>query len=178
MRGSPWQYVSKLKQVFHLSGFRAPHDGIDIVVIPGLWVHHTVEKESKRCSWLKILAASTDYDTRVFIFKYDIEPGKDGSVWHPLLGLSRVLLDALRQARPCESQKRPLYFICHSLGGIILKQALYLAHHSYPAIRNALSGIIFLATPHLTSIDDERWEKWRLILKAFQRNVPKTALGL
>jgi hypothetical protein len=71
-------------------------------MIPGLEVQHTVEIQSRRCSWLKRLAASTDYDTRGFIFKYNIEPSKDGSVWHRLLGLSTILLDALRQARPCE----------------------------------------------------------------------------
>jgi hypothetical protein len=58
----------------------------------------------------------------------------------------------------------------------MLKQALYLAHYNYPAIRNALAGIIFLGTPHLTSIDDDRWETWRLLLKLGSKDVPKNIL--
>lgn len=72
------------------------------MVIPGVWAQHTPDKASKQCSWLKLLVASTDNDTRVFIFKYDIENIEDGSVWHQLLALARDLMDALRQARPFE----------------------------------------------------------------------------
>lgn len=58
----------------------------------------------------------------------------------------------------------------------MLKQALYLACRDYPTIRNALSGIIFLSTPHLTNIEDERWANWRLMLRLFRKDVSKTAL--
>ncbi|KAI0811535.1 hypothetical protein GGR55DRAFT_105033 [Xylaria sp. FL0064] len=176
MRQSPWNYTAEFRLVFHLSELRAPHDGVDIVVIPGLWAEHAPDNVSRRCSWLKLLVASTDNDTRVFIFKYDIVPSDDGSVWHQMLGLGRVLLDDLRQARPFESQRRPLHFICHSLGGILLKQALLIAQYDYPAIRNAVSGIIFLSSPHLTTADDARWELWKLILRLFRKDVPKNVL--
>jgi hypothetical protein len=39
-----------------------------------------------------------------------------------------------------------------------------------------LAGIIFLGTPHLTFIDDDRWEKWRLLLKLNYKDVPKKIL--
>lgn len=58
----------------------------------------------------------------------------------------------------------------------MLKQALYFAHYDYPSVRNALSGIIFLGTPHLTSVDDDRWENWRLILKLGRKEISKNAL--
>lgn len=58
----------------------------------------------------------------------------------------------------------------------MLKQALYLAHYNYPAIRNALAGIIFLGTPHLTTVDDDRWDVWRSILKLCANDVPKNSL--
>ncbi|KAI1448209.1 P-loop containing nucleoside triphosphate hydrolase protein [Annulohypoxylon stygium] len=93
-----------------------------------------------------------------------------------MLSLAPAFLDSLRQARPFESQRRPLYFICHSLSGVLLKQVLYLAHRDLPAIRNAIAGLMFLGSPHLTSPTDERWELWRLILRLLRKNIPKNAL--
>ena len=42
--------------------------------------------------------------------------------------------------------------ICHSLGGIIVKQALCVANKQFlrcGSIVNAIAGVIFLSTPHL-----------------------------
>lgn len=50
------------------------------------------------------------------------------------------------------------------------------AHLDYPHIRNALSGIVFLGTPHLRTTEDSRWENWRLILQIYRRDIPKTIL--
>lgn len=58
-----------------------------------------------------------------------------------------------------------------------MKQALYLASYDFPATRNALAGIIFLGTPHLTSPNDERWENWRLLLRIYRKDLPKTILS-
>lgn len=78
------------------------HDSI--VVVPGLWAQGCPKDEEKSCSWLKLLLASTDQDTRVFIFTYDIDPtgAEDGHVWHQLLLFGNNLLDTIRQARPFE----------------------------------------------------------------------------
>ncbi|RDW58022.1 hypothetical protein BP6252_13433 [Coleophoma cylindrospora] len=45
---------------------------------------------------------------------------------------------------------RPILFVCHSLGGIVVKQALVTAKldDTYQAIRLATYGIVFFATPH------------------------------
>lgn len=49
---------------------------------------------------------------------------------------------------------RPLFFICHSIGGLVVKVALTLAHrHSrYHSIVESCHGITFFATPHYGSI--------------------------
>jgi pimeloyl-ACP methyl ester carboxylesterase len=44
--------------------------------------------------------------------------------------------------------KRPIVFVAHSLGGIVVKQALRLAADSRNAIYENTRGVIFLATPH------------------------------
>ena len=45
---------------------------------------------------------------------------------------------------------KPLFFIVHSMGGLILKYILELSHqqHKYIDILNNTKGIVFLATPH------------------------------
>lgn len=52
---------------------------------------------------------------------------------------------------PCKTTNKPIFVVCHSLGGIVVKQALCVANKQFPrygAIVNAIAGIIFLSTPH------------------------------
>lgn len=73
-----------------------------IVVIPALSITDTADHRRTQCSWLKLLIASTDEDTRVFLFHWSINPrgSVKGNVWLQILDHARVLLDSLRQARP------------------------------------------------------------------------------
>ncbi|KAF5724944.1 heterokaryon incompatibility protein het-E-1 [Fusarium mundagurra] len=48
--------------------------------------------------------------------------------------------------------KRPIIFICHSMGGMVVKKAIIIAHEqqqTYTAIADSKLGIVFLATPQL-----------------------------
>lgn len=94
-----------------------------------------------------------------------------------------------------QTQQRPFMFICHSLGGIILKHVwISISQRSYKNIgsydRQAFSifhqqanldvllddvtsGIIFLRTPYTTSKDDKRWENWKWILKLTRKDISK-----
>ena len=49
-----------------------------------------------------------------------------------------------------QESKRPIIFIAHSLGGIIVKQALVWAHTEprYQTIKDHTLGIVFFGTPH------------------------------
>ena len=49
-----------------------------------------------------------------------------------------------------QESKRPLIFIAHSLGGIIVKQAVVWAHREpqYQSIKDHTLGIVFFGTPH------------------------------
>lgn len=49
--------------------------------------------------------------------------------------------------------ERPVFFVCHSLGGLIVKEMLRLAHTTsvgerFPYLRLSVRGIVFLGTPH------------------------------
>lgn len=65
---------------------------------------------------------------------------------------SRDLLARLHLVRkdPLE-RKRPLLFICHSLGGVVAKQVLVLANaekESRDGLLPSIAGIAFFGTPH------------------------------
>lgn len=85
----------------------------------------------------------------VHCLAYDASPSK----W---LGSSMPLVDratnvlTLLEARAIGD--RPLFFICHSLGGLVVKQvlrsALELGEDAWRKIAESTRGIVFLATPH------------------------------
>jgi hypothetical protein len=77
---------------------------------------------------------------------------------------ARYLLERLIAKRRSFStdEKRPIIFICHSLGGIVLKKALILAHERserYSSISKDTFGVIFMGTPHRGS-DAAFWGKF------------------
>ena len=65
-----------------------------------------------------------------------------------------------------------MLLICHSLGGIILKQAFCIANeqlHRYEYLVNQVAGIIFISTPHLGSGRASILETALLMLRATTR---------
>ncbi|KLU88847.1 hypothetical protein MAPG_07830 [Magnaporthiopsis poae ATCC 64411] len=66
---------------------------------------------------------------------------------------ARALLQQLRQKHPRGfgyEKQRPIIFVGHSLGGVIIKQALIWTHldPEYTYLGRATCGVIFFATPH------------------------------
>lgn len=65
-----------------------------------------------------------------------------------------------------------MLLICHSLGGIILKQAFCIANeqlHRYECLVNQVAGMIFISTPHLGSGRASILETALLMLRATTR---------
>ncbi|KAK5993889.1 Protein SERAC1-like protein [Cladobotryum mycophilum] len=64
--------------------------------------------------------------------------------------LATALLDDLRKLRMHEGQERPLVFISHSVGGLVVKMALVKASRDlkYESIVRDCYGIAFFGTPH------------------------------
>ncbi|KAB8290368.1 hypothetical protein EYC80_010801 [Monilinia laxa] len=61
-----------------------------------------------------------------------------------------LLENLVRERNNSLSRKRRIIFICHSMGGIVIKKALTKAssNTTYKNIFNSTSAILFLATPH------------------------------
>lgn len=74
-----------------------------------------------------------------------------------------------------------MLLVCHSLGGIILKQAFCIANeqlHRYEYFVNQVAGIIFISTPHRASSQAGMLETTLLMLKATTQAMTKPALRL
>ncbi|TEY81838.1 hypothetical protein BOTCAL_0031g00300 [Botryotinia calthae] len=79
------------------------------------------------------------------VLLYDHGYPKDGDT---LKQLATRLLDSIRKLRSIENENRPLFFVCHSTGGLVLKMALTDAGRPRDLILNDCYGITFFATPH------------------------------
>jgi len=90
---------------------------------------------------------------RIIIFGYDANVigssvSKNGVVDHAM-----SLLTALARERLGDAKTRPIFFVAHSLGGLILKEALHQSDKNqdielHVPIFLATRGIVFLGTPH------------------------------
>ncbi|OHE90416.1 hypothetical protein CORC01_14293 [Colletotrichum orchidophilum] len=83
-------------------------------------------------------------DSRIFIYQYNATAvyGKDRSTF-----IDKA--NDLRLERE-DVESRPILFLGHSMGGLLIKQALINAHNNpkYTPIKNATRGLAFFATPH------------------------------
>ncbi|EGU88573.1 hypothetical protein FOXB_00906 [Fusarium oxysporum f. sp. conglutinans Fo5176] len=128
---------------------------IDIVAVHGLgvnpsdtWNHHA----SKR-NWLsdKDMLPSELPEARIMSYCYNSQWIGDDAVRSSLEGVAAKLLRSLGDKRK-KCSDRPIIFIGHCLGGLVMQQA-YLSLHLQPEDWPNLStdnvnGMVFLGTPH------------------------------
>ncbi|KAM0439935.1 hypothetical protein ACHAPT_001034 [Fusarium lateritium] len=85
---------------------------------------------------------------RIFLYEYNSTAvyGKDRTTF---IDKVNAFLEALRIDRR-KAPRRPLLLLGHSLGGLLIKQALINAHNNdkYQDIKLATQGLAFFATPH------------------------------
>ncbi|KAF4546383.1 Nb-arc and tpr domain protein [Lasiodiplodia theobromae] len=75
----------------------------------------------------------------------------------------------MKRRKPWE-KARPCLYICHSMGGIVLKQALITAtlRNNSDVLMRSNAGIVFLATPHRGSASAQLADMGSKIAKAFK----------
>ncbi|KAH8744950.1 nb-arc and ankyrin domain-containing protein [Hyaloscypha finlandica] len=132
----------------------------DIIAIHGIcgdplktWTHES------GALWLRDFLPKDINGLRVFSFGYDAEVALTKSR-ATIDSFARSLLNNIKLERDGKQQSRPLIFICHSMGGIVLKKALTIARledeDEFPFLRTSIRGIFFLGTPH-RGTDAIRW---------------------
>ena len=125
---------------------------ISIVAIHGLGGDaHETWTASNRKLWLRDFLPEQISNARIMTFGYD-------SSWlfsKNVMGITDFandLLSRLKNDRQTDAmRKRPIVFVCHSLGGIVAKRAVTLAYEDqslFGELLSAIRGIVFMGTPH------------------------------
>lgn len=124
------------------------------------------------CCWLRDLL-SFDIPVRVLAFAYEDTPKSifgSGTAEKIQRHAQTLLQDLWSQRDTNERRQRPIIFICHGLGGIIVKKALILSSNFVShrlahlhSIFSTTASIIFMGTPHMGIAKD----KWPLLLSKF-----------
>ncbi|KAM3423793.1 hypothetical protein BST61_g1197 [Cercospora zeina] len=147
---------------------------IDLVFVPGCGTRSTGQRLAVK--WQSTFSRP---GARVQSWTFEHRLPLDARFsWKALLAQGALLLQAIRKQRNQQSEtRRPLFFIAHSLGGTIVKQALVLAnqeHNLYQDVVTATLGLIFLGTPHSPSTMQA---KLPLVLKHLTSELSKQSLA-
>jgi hypothetical protein len=131
---------------------------VDIVAVTGLGGHAlgSFRSTSGATVWLRDFAPQDVPQARFITYGYDTavvasenNQGVDG--------LARTMLDRLATFRQrTQTRKRPLLFVCHSLGGVVLKEALVKSSQAVAAkhkklleVMTVTYGLVFMGVPNL-----------------------------
>lgn len=129
---------------------------VDVVAVHGLQGHpYTTWTHENGNLWLKHELPEDVPCARILTFGYDSTIAFSRSV-ATIEDVALQLLTGLRLERDNDKAvgaRRPIVFVCHSLGGIVVKKALVLAHErsSNPGFKDILANsraIAFLGVPH------------------------------
>ncbi|KAL4867446.1 hypothetical protein BDV12DRAFT_186728 [Aspergillus spectabilis] len=124
---------------------------VDIVAVPAIGAdpQKTWAGDDTETPWLTTELPRFIPNARVLLLDHGALEADD-----TLDSLATRLLNRLQEARKSTSRRRPIFFICHSTGGLVATAALVRASRSPSPLDSILSscyGIAFLATPHYGS---------------------------
>ncbi|KAH7120856.1 hypothetical protein B0J11DRAFT_581621 [Dendryphion nanum] len=96
--------------------------------------------------WLKEFLPERFKDSRIMMYEYNSNiafgAAAAGIEQHSETMMNDIFIE--REGAP----NRPLIFICHSLGGLVVEQALLLDDPKFKDIIGSTRGVVFFATPH------------------------------
>ncbi|KAL2829679.1 hypothetical protein BDW59DRAFT_141781 [Aspergillus cavernicola] len=167
--------VSRIRQFGLTLIYESPDPLVDIVLVHGLngHPHRTWASKSTNTFWPIDLLPDVVSQNRVRILTYgynaNVTSFTDGASKDRILNHSETLaaqLAANRTLKRCP--ERPIIFVCHSLGGLVVKRALIysrsITNEKVEHLRSiyvSTYGILFLGTPH----NGSEVAKWGLLLQ-------------
>ncbi|CAG8980794.1 hypothetical protein HYALB_00003719 [Hymenoscyphus albidus] len=137
---------------------KEPAKCIDIIAVPGLgadtthaWIHKGPDKKGK-WHWLKDdqMLPNVIPNARISVFGYRSQWfGKD-AVQTDIKAIANELLESIQEERGVRNVKRPIIFIGHSLGGLVVARAVVdrvLRRDEFPDVVECIASCVFLGTP-------------------------------
>ena len=131
-------------------GADAGHRDIDFVAVHGMGGHplQSFTNAETGCCWIRDLLPLSFPHSRVFSYGYpaDFLTKAPTSLSDQAMELCLVLGNYDRE----QATTRRRIFICHSVGGLLVKRVLIeaLHHQQFIDVYKYTSGIVFLGTPH------------------------------
>jgi predicted alpha/beta hydrolase family esterase len=144
--------LEKKRGLIKISGCENASRSGDVIFVHGLggnaWSTWHPKELYDDNFWLTWLGKDL-LDVGIWSFGYAAEPFEWKGATMPLFDQASNLLDWLEI---CDIGQRPLIFVAHSLGGLLVKKMLNTAQtFSKQAVSEQTKGIVFLATPHTGS---------------------------
>ncbi|KAI5839134.1 hypothetical protein DFP73DRAFT_562496 [Morchella snyderi] len=123
---------------------------IDIIAVTGLAGHAFGSWRSPEMygMWLRDFLPNDMEENEARIFTYGYDTTLSGSLSHArIYDFSMQFIEAVKGARSrCHS--RPLILIGHSLGGLVIKEAIIQCFDSKDSTLGSIAGILFFSVPH------------------------------
>ncbi|KAI5806088.1 hypothetical protein EDC01DRAFT_638617 [Geopyxis carbonaria] len=149
---------------------------VDIVAVHGLggdvygtWTAKAASPTGEDVFWLRDLLPAEVPKARILSYGYNSDPVKwmEAASTNNVHQHAHTLVTELHYFRRKKNERyRPIIFVCHSLGGIVVKQALISSNNNsinhnedLRSIKTSTYGVLFLGTPHMGS-DLAHWGKW------------------
>lgn len=153
--------MSNFNDLIEIAGCDNPDRWGDVIFVHGLGGHargtwHPQEKHDDNNFWPAWLGEDLK-NVGIWSLGYEVEPFRWKGNSMPLADRATNILDLLDSYGIGD---RPMIFITHSLGGLLVKQMLRNArdYGKWSAIASQTKGIVFLSTPHSGS-DMASWIK-------------------
>ncbi|KAI0849064.1 hypothetical protein F5Y00DRAFT_236514 [Daldinia vernicosa] len=125
---------------------------IDIVFVPGLGAHpeDSWKSESTGFNWTTDGLVRDFPRARILLYMYESAWTGSLKVKQFMSNIAMTLLNGLRSKREGAVQRRPIVFIGHSMGGLVVAKAITIAdsrRDSFPMMFEAIAAAIFFGTP-------------------------------
>ena len=141
-------------------------DDVDVIFVHGLFGHGRATWLQSQTLWPKLLSEEIP-NARIILCSYDTQEMSKYGYPESVRRLLRSIEDLRGQTR-----QRPVIFIAHSLGGILVKSILLESwrvtkeHSNRHPICRLTRGLVFLGTPHQATSLTAWWSLCRSIARA------------
>ncbi|UKZ60461.1 uncharacterized protein TrAtP1_001739 [Trichoderma atroviride] len=133
---------------------------MDVIAVSGLSSHPFGSWKARGGTfmWLRDEVAKTTEKARVLLYGYDTTLANSES-FQDVGDIAQRLssdLNAMRSGRTTSWVPTPIVFVAHSLGGLVVKEAIYKMSEHYPDDFLSIYGLLLFGVPNL-GIKTEYW---------------------